>query len=308
MRTHIRRSAASFATAAVAAGILLTTTQMTAQGQQAQQAQSQPDWIQAARARAAQNQIPRNKWDGKPDMNGIWQVMNNANWDLEDNGGSQSRILIDGARGATPPGLSVVEGGTIPYQPWALLRREENRRNSLTGLRGRQEEVDPEANCWFPGIPRATYLPHPFQIFQSPPNRMWMVYQFSNTRREINLGKPEEAPIESWMGWPNGRWEGDTLVIDNTAFNDLTWFDRAGNFHSDGLSVTERFTMLSANHLWYEATITDPKVLTRPYKISMPVYRRIEKQAQLLEFKCAEYVEEWWWGEFRTPGYQEKYK
>ena len=155
--------------------------------------------------------IPRTSWDKKPDLNGIWQVMNTANWDLEDHEGGPSPVFVTGAWGARPPGLSVVEGGTIPYKPEALAKREQNRKNAMPGKPGRNLEADPELNCFLPGVPRATYLPHPFQIFQSP-NRMWIVYQFSYARREIFMNGKEEAPIDSWMGWSNARWEGDTLV------------------------------------------------------------------------------------------------
>ena len=101
-----------------------------------------------------------------------------------------------------------------------------------------------------------------------------------------------EAQIDSWMGWSNGRWEGDTLVVDVTGFNGHTWFDRAGNFHSDALHVVERWTPTDAGHLMYEATIEDPNVFTRPWKISFPIYRRLEPNAQLLEFNCVPFVEE----------------
>ena len=253
----------------------------------------------AAQTPAAQNQIPRTA-DRKPDLNGIWQAVNTANWDLEDHAGAASPVMVTGAAGAIPPGLGVVEGGKIPYRPEALAKREENRKHSMPGKPGRDTSADPEVNCFLPGVPRATYLPYPFQIFQGP-NRMWIVYQYSYARREIFMDKHTEAPIDSWMGWSNGHWEGDTLVVDVTGFNDETWFDRAGNYHSDELHVVERYTPLSANHLMYEATIEDPKVFTRPWKISMPLYRRLDKNMQLLEFKCAEYVEEFFWGQYRKP-------
>ena len=128
--------------------------------------------------------IPRTTWDRKPDLNGIWQTLSTANWNLEDHEGGPSAVFVTGAWGATLPGLSVVEGGAIPYKPEALAKRDENRRNALPGKPGRNLNADPELNCFLPGVPRATYLPHPFQIFQSP-NRMWMVYQFSYARREI---------------------------------------------------------------------------------------------------------------------------
>jgi hypothetical protein len=248
-----------------------------------------------------QTQIPRTP-DGKPDLNGIWQAMNTANYDLEDHGSAPSPVLLAGAIGAIPPGESVVEGGRIPYRPEALVKRNENRKNAIPGKPGRNLAADPELNCFLPGVPRATYLPHPFQIFQSQ-KVIWILYQYSYARREIPLGTSTEAPSESWMGWSNGRWEGDTLIVDVTGFNDQTWFDRAGNHHSDALHVIERYTPMSAYHLMYEATIEDPKVFTRPWKITMPLYRRIERNARVLEFKCPELVEELHLGQYRkvTP-------
>ena len=243
--------------------------------------------------------------NGKPDLSGIWQALNTANWDLEGQGGGPSPVLELGAIGATPPGLGVVEGGKIPYQEWAAKKKQENYKNRL--------KLDPELKCHLPGVPRATYLPYPFQIFSSVSQgkeRLAIVYQYSYARREINMGKPTEAPIDSWMGWSNGKWEGDTLVIDVSAFTTPIllspegppsehWLDRAGNFHSDALHVIERFTPLGPNHLAYEALIEDTKVFTQPWKISMPLYRRLEKNMQLLEFKCPEYTEELFLGPYR---------
>jgi hypothetical protein len=253
-------------------------------------------WTWSA-AQSAGNPIPRTP-DGKPDLSGIWQAMNTANYDLEDHGTAPSPVVVTGAVGAVFPGESVVEGGRIPYRPEALARRDANRKNSMPGTPGRNLEADPELNCFLPGVPRATYLPHPFQIFQSP-KVVWVVYQYSYARREIPIDTPTEAPIESWMGWSNGRWDGDTLVVDVTAFNDQTWFDRAGNYHSDGLHVVERYTMRDADHIIYAATIEDPKVFTRPWTMSMPLYRRIDRHVRLLEFKCPEVVEELHLGQYR---------
>jgi hypothetical protein len=244
-----------------------------------------------------QGQVPRTP-DGKPDLSGIWQAMNTANYDLEDHGTAPSPVLVTGAVGAVLPGESVVEGGRIPYRPDALARRDANRKNAMPGKPGRILEADPELNCFLPGVPRATYLPHPFQIFQSP-KVVWVVYQYSYARREIPIDTPTEAPIESWMGWSNGRWDGDTLVVDVTAFNDQTWFDRAGNYHSDALHVVERYTMRDSDHIIYEATIEDPNVFTRPWTISMPLYRRVDRNVRLLEFKCPEVVEELHLGQYR---------
>jgi hypothetical protein len=251
-------------------------------------------------AYAQNNAIPRTSWDGKPDLNGIWQTLSTANWDLEDHEGGPSPVFVTGVWGARLPGLSVVEGGTIPYKPEALAKRDENRRNALPGKPGRHLSADPELNCFLPGVPRATYLPYPFQILQSP-GRMWMVYQFSYARREIFMNGTSEPPIDSWMGWSNARWDGDTLVVDVKGFNGQTWFDRAGNYHTNALHVVERYRMIDRDHIQYEATIEDPNVFTRPWTISLPLYRRIEKNVQLLQFRCQEYVEEFFYGEFVSP-------
>jgi hypothetical protein len=242
------------------------------------------------------NSIPRTSWDNKPDLNGIWQVLSTANWDLEAHDGGPSQIMVMGAIGARPPGMSVVDGGSIPYKPEALAKRAQNRKNAVPNKNGRDDNADPERNCFLPGVPRATYLPYPFQIFQSP-NRMWMVYQYSYARREIFMNGTEKAPVDSWMGWSNAKWDGDTFVIDVTGLNDQSWLDRAGNYHSDKLHVTERYTMVDKNVINYEATLDDPNVYTRPWKISMPLYRRLEKNIQLMEFRCNEYTEELFWGD-----------
>ena len=232
--------------------------------------------------------------DGKPNLNGIWQALNEANWDLQGHAAQAGPTVALGATGAVPPGIGVVEGGEIPYLPAMAAKKKENFDKRLT--------LDPEIKCYLPGVPRATYMPYPFQIVQSQ-NVIMFTYEYAGAVRTINMGKPQEAPVDSWMGWSNGRWEGDTLVIDATGFNDQTWFDRAGNFHSDALHVVERYTPRSADTLMYEATIEDPKVFSRPWKISMPLYRRVEKNAQLMEFKCVEFVEELIYGHLRKqPG------
>jgi len=241
---------------------------------------------------------------GKPDLNGIWQVLNEANYDLE---GHMARpamalrpgpygpvpaasVLALGAVGAVPPSLGVVVGGEIPYKPDALKQKKENEENWLT--------LDPEIKCYLPGVPRATYMPQPFQILQSA-SQIFIAYQYAGAVRNIYLKDPGPAPVDSWMGQSFGRWEGETLVVDVTGFNDKTWFDRAGNFHTDALHVVERYTRSSPDVITYEATIEDPAVFTRPWKISMPLYRRQEKNAQLLDFKCVEFVEELMYGQWR---------
>jgi hypothetical protein len=199
-------------------------------------------------------------------------------------------VLAFGAVGSVPPGPGVVVGDEIPYQPWAAAKKKENQENWLTR--------DPEIKCYLPGVPRATYMPYPFQIFQGE-RTLFIAYEYDGATRNIYMKDPGPPPADSWMGQSVGRWEGETLVVDVTGFNEETWFDRAGDFHSDALHVTERYTRTSPNSLLYEATIEDPKVFTRPWKISMPLYRRLEKNAQLMDFKCVEFVEELMYGQWR---------
>ena len=228
--------------------------------------------------------------DGHPDLTGIWQAVNTANWDLQDHPAHQGPVTALGASFSVPAGAGVVEGNEIPYQPWAAEKKKQNGDNWVA--------LDPEIKCYMPGVPRATYLPHPFQIVQSR-NTILIAYEFASASRIVRMTKTDDAPIDSWMGWSRGRWEGDTLLVDVTGLNDQTWFDRAGNFHSEALHVVERYTRTGPDHLWYEATIDDPKVFTRPWKMSMPLYRRMEKNAQLLEYKCVEFVEELMYGHLK---------
>ena len=224
-----------------------------------------------------------------PNLNGIWQSLNTANWDIETHGPSQGPYAL-GAIGATPPGMGVVEGGEIPYLPAAIATKKDNFAKRWT--------ADPELKCYLPGVPRATYMPYPFQIIQGPRSIM-IAYEYAGAVRPINMDKPREAPVDSWMGWSNGHWDGNTLVVDVTGFNDQTWFDRAGDFHSDQLHVVERYTPIGTNVLNYEATIEDPNVFSRPWKMNMPLYRHLEKNAQLMEFKCEEFAEELLYGHLR---------
>ncbi len=255
-----------------------------------------------ASGQAAKYRAPR--IDGKPDFNGIWQTMNEANYDLEGHNARPAMALRPGpygpvpaaavvalgAVGSVPPSVGVVEGGEIPYKPEALAKKLENQANWLTR--------DPEIKCYLPGVPRATYIPQPFQIFQNS-SQFFIAYQYDGAVRNIYMTDPGPAPVDSWMGQSVGHWDGDTLVVDVTGFNDKSWFDRAGDFHSDALHVIERYTRISPDVISYEATIDDPKVFTRPWKISMPLYRRQEKNAQLMEFKCVEFVEELLYGQWR---------
>jgi hypothetical protein len=242
--------------------------------------------------------------DGKPDFNGIWQALNEANYDLEGHiarpamalrpgpYGSvpATAVLALGAVGAVPPGVGVVEGGEIPYKPEALATKKKNQAEWLSR--------DPEIKCYLPGVPRATYMPYPFQILESA-SALTFVYEYAGAVRNIPFKDPGPAPNDSWMGQSVGHWEGETLVIDVTGMNDGSWFDRAGDFHSDKLHVVERYTRTSPEVISYEATIEDTDVFTRPWKISMPLYRRVEKNAQILDFKCVEFVEEMLYGPYR---------
>jgi hypothetical protein len=253
---------------------------------------------------AADYRAPRMPGSDLPDLNGIWQALNEANYDIEPHLARHAMQLRDGphgplpavdvlklgAVGAVPPGLGVVEGGRIPYTEEGLARKQENQANWL--------DRDPEIKCFLPGVPRATYLPHPFQIVQSATDIM-ILYQYANAVRDIYLEDVGEAPVDSWMGQSVGRWEGDTLVVEVTGLHDQNWFDRAGNHHSDQITVTERYTPITPYHLEYEATIEDPATFTRPWTIRMPLYRRMEPDARLLDFRCIEFVEELLYGEWR---------
>ena len=245
-------------------------------------------WRGASPADAQFTRMP----DGKPNLNGIWAASNTANWNLQTHQAKQGPVTALGAAFSVPGGLGVVEGGEIPYKPDALAKRDANAKNWMAN--------DPEVKCYLPGVPRATYMPYPFQIVQSTvPNDILVTYEFASASRIVHMNTNQEAPVDSWMGWSNGRWEGDTLVVDVTGFVDQTWFDRAGNYHSGALHVVERYTPLGPDVIRYEATIEDPSVFTRAWKMSMPLYRRQERNAQLMDFKCVEFVEELMYGQWR---------
>jgi hypothetical protein len=241
--------------------------------------------------------------DGHPDMNGIWQALNEANWDIQMHVARPAlavrpgpygpvpakEVLALGAIGAVPPGVGVVDG-ELPYLPAALAQKKKNQDTYLAS--------DPEIKCYLPGVPRATYMPYPMQIFQST-KAFFIAYEYAGAVRNVYLKDPGPAPADSWMGQSVGHWEGETFVVDVTGLNESTWFDRAGNFHSEEMKVTERYTRTSPDVISYEATITDPKTFSRPWKMSMPLYRRGEKNAQLMEFKCVEFVEELMYGQWR---------
>lgn len=226
----------------------------------------------------------------KPNLNGIWQAFGTANWDLQDHSAKPGPFWQLGAIGAMPAGEGVTDGKEIPYLPAALQKKKTNA--------AKWPQEDPEAKCYLPGVPRATYMPFPFQIVQSPAGVLF-VYEYATANRLVNMGKPQAAGADSWMGTSNGHWEGRTLVVDVTGLNGLAWLDRAGDFTSDNVHVTERYTLLDRDHIAYEATIEDATVFSRPWKISMPLYRRVEKNAQLIEFKCVPFSEELLYGKYK---------
>ena len=251
----------------------------------------------------AQDGIPRLS-NGLPDMSGIWQVLNEANYDLEPHAARHSMqmrpgpvnpvpaipTLRLGAVGAVPGSLGViVGGGRIPYSEEARALKEENRANWI--------DRDPEVKCYLPGVPRATYLPMPFRIVQSEED-FFIAYQFAGAVPHVYLD--DRGPRRSIRGW-GGRSAAGTAIRWSWRYglHDGTWLDRAGSHHSNQLRVVERYTMLGPNHIDYEATIEDPVVLTEPFTIKMPIYRRIEENARLMDFRCVEFVEELMFGEWR---------
>jgi hypothetical protein len=227
---------------------------------------------------------------GHPNFNGIWQAMNTAYWNLESHSidaysKDPKEFWQLGAIGVIPAGQSVLKGGgTIPYLPEALKKRDENR--------SKWPAADPEAKCYMLGVPRVTYQNFPFQIFEgSADGDLLMVYPFAATNRIIYMKDHSDLPVDSWMGKSNGTWEGDVLVVTTTSQNGQSWLDRAGNFASNQLKVTERFKLLDANHIWYEATLEDPQTFAKAWTIEMPLYRLIDNHAQLLEHKCVPFTD-----------------
>ena len=256
--------------------------------------------------RAQRATLPRTS-AGRPDLSGIWQAMTSANYDIEPHGAKAAmamrpgpvvpvpaaEVVALGAVGAVPSGSGVVVGGEIPYLPAALAKKKENQEHWLAR--------DPEVKCYLPGIPRATYMPFPFQILQNE-KAVFMAYEYAGATRQVYLKDPGPPETDSWMGQSVGHWEGDTFVVSVTGFNDGTWFDRAGNYHTEALAVVERFTMTSRDHIRYEATMTDPQTFSRPWTIRLMLYRHVEPDARLGQFKCVEFVEELLYGKLRkTP-------
>ena len=289
MRSWFNVSIVATALAAAALSALITTVSMT-------------------RA-AGQAGRPAPTLGGKPDLSGVWQALNEAHWDLQAHEARSGMVtqpgvynyeyarvpaapvVALGAAAGVPGSLGVVQGdGQIPYKPEAAAIKQQNSENWI--------DRDPELKCYLPGIPRAMYMPYPFAIVQST-DKIHMTYAFSNAGRVIHLDKVEGPPDDTFMGHSVGRWEGNTLVVEVTNFNGKNWFDRAGNFHSDALRLVERYSPISSDAIRYEVTIEDPKVFTRPWTIAMPLYRRLETNATVLDYPCIEFSEEFMYGHLR---------
>ena len=225
---------------------------------------------------AQKNYVPPRTPDGKPDLQGIWEVRNVADGNLEAH--SASLGIRAGESVITDP-----PDGKIPYKPEAAAKQKENF--------ARRATADPVNRCFLPGVPRVTYMHYPLQIFQTP-KYVAITYEYVHASRTIYMdGSKHLDDIDFWMGDSRGHWEGDTLVVDIADNNPDTWLDSSGNFHSDALHIVERYTRIAPDILQYEATIEDPKVFTRPWKISVPLYRHTEKNAQLYEYECHVYKE-----------------
>jgi hypothetical protein len=231
--------------------------------------------VPAARPAAAGNPMPRTA-DGKPDFSGIWQALNSAAWDIQDHSASLA------GNSGVPPGKGVVEGNEIPYKPEALAQKKKN-------YEKRDTEDPGFTKCYLPGVPRATYMPYPFEIIQNP-KMVGIRYQFARAVRTIDLTGASREWLEGWpdfwLGDSRGKWEGDTLVVDVRKLDERTWFDHAGNFHTENLHVVERYSPIDRDHIQYEATMDDPGVFTRPWKISMPLYRIIDRNPEVFEWDC----------------------
>lgn len=232
--------------------------------------------ILSASAQQKSYRAPRTP-DGKPDLQGIWETHSTADASLEAHSAAPGirageSVIVD------PP------DGKIPYLPAARDKQKENF--------ARRAMADPVNRCFLPGVPRANYMPYPFQIFQTP-EFVALTYEFVHASRTIHMNKSEHLDnIEFWMGDSRGHWEGETLVVDVADNNGDTWLDSSGNFHSAEMHVVERYTRTGPDTLQYEASIEDAKVLTRPFRISIPLYRHTGRNAQLYEYECQVYQEE----------------
>jgi hypothetical protein len=202
---------------------------------------------------------PKHPWEGHADLSGIWQAKANAGDDVE-------KLIVDPSN------------KKIPYLAAAVAKQKENAKT--------KGKADPTGKCWMPGVPRLMYINYPFQIFQTAKYIM-VESEFAHISRQIFMdGSGHLDGLEFWNGDSRGRWEGDTLVVDVNDFNDQTWFDKAGNYHSNQLHVEERYTRTGPDTLTYEATMTDPKTFSKPWKISVPLGLHKGPEARIMEYEC----------------------
>src|SRR5262245_4187992 len=223
--------------------------------------------------------IPRTA-DGKPDLSGIWQVLDNSI-----DGNVEPHVASYGVRGGQGAIVDPPDG-MIPYLPAALAKRQENYKNRAK---------DPVAYCFKPGVPRITYMPYPFQITQTS-KMMQITYEFVHNYRSVYLNESDHLPgIDFYNGDSRAKWDGDTLVVDVANLNDdpehPTWFDSTGNYHSDKLHVVERWTRTGPDTMVYRATMDDPKVFSRPWTIEVLLYRHQEKNFRIMEYECQMFKE-----------------
>jgi len=211
---------------------------------------------------AGQAYTPPRTADGQPDLQGIWEVRTSPDKDLEKAKG----VIIE------------PKNGKIPYLPEALAKKKENEKNSAT--------ADPLNKCFMPGVPRINLLSYPLQIFQTP-GQISFAYEYIHNFRNVYLKRTTHLDgIDFWQGDSLGHWDADTLVVDVADFNDQTWLDKAGDYHSDALHVVERYTRTGPNTLRYEATVEDPKTFSMPWKIRVELSRNTQPNARLMEYEC----------------------
>jgi hypothetical protein len=257
------------------AALVLSVAVLSAGGQAGPRGQAPPPRGQAPAGPA----VPRTA-DGKPDLTGIWQVLDNSlDGNIEPHAASYGVRAGQGAI-VDPP------DGKIPYLAAALAKRQANYKNRAK---------DPVAYCFKPGVPRITYIPYPFQITQTS-KMIQITYEFVHNYRSVYINESEHLPgIDFYNGDSRAKWEGDTLVVDVANFNDdpehPTWFDSTGNYHSDALHVVERWTRTGPDTMIYRATMEDRKVFSRPWTIEVLLYRHQEKNFRIMDYECQMFKE-----------------
>lgn len=263
--------------------------------------------------------VPPRTPDGQPDFQGMW-LPGGLGLPMERASGGEKPPAADeyaeagrggggrggagrgGGAGQKPTMIVDPADGKVPFQPWALARRAQ-----IIDDQYNFNLLDPRVRCLPAGVPRVN-LPITFNTYQilQTPGHVVFLYEWSHLYRDIPLdGRPHVDPkVRLWMGDPRGRWEGNTLVVDSTNFTDKTHLlghgapavgvpasaltGGQGVFHTEALHVVERYTMVDANTIAYEATLEDPKVFTKPFKIAWNALLRAPKEHQLYEYACFE--------------------